>query len=248
MPEKGGDCIEVITAAPSFRILATMNPGGDFGKKELSAALRNRFTEIWVSSLNGLDDLKQIMSDRIRMRERATAQFAEVSAETHSHMVEVLHPFIETILAFVDFFNQLLNQNTTDKQNRTEATCRDILSIIDFMKIGVCHLGLAPAVAFTEAIHMILLDGLGIGTNMNSAVSAEYKKRCYDKLFALMDEEQRGSLQQYFASASTIVADASHFGVTPYFLPVRDALSSLDDYHFDAPTTCSNLKRVLRAL
>ena len=248
VPEKGGDCIEVITAAPSFRILATMNPGGDFGKKELSAALRNRFTEIWVSSLNGLDDLKQIMSDRIRMHERATAQFAEVSAETHSHMVEVLHPFIETILAFVDFFNQLLNQNTTDKQNHTEATCRDILSIIDFMKIGVCHLGLAPAVAFTEAIHMILLDGLGIGTNMNSAVSAEYKKRCYDKLFALMDEEQCGSLQQYFASASTIVADASHFGVTPYFLPVRDALSSLDDYHFDAPTTCSNLKRVLRAL
>lgn len=25
-----------------------MNPGGDFGKKELSPALRNRFTEIWV--------------------------------------------------------------------------------------------------------------------------------------------------------------------------------------------------------
>jgi len=28
-----------------------MNPGGDFGKRELSAALRNRFTEIWVESL-----------------------------------------------------------------------------------------------------------------------------------------------------------------------------------------------------
>lgn len=25
-----------------------MNPGGDFGKRELSPALRNRFTEIWV--------------------------------------------------------------------------------------------------------------------------------------------------------------------------------------------------------
>lgn len=30
-----------------FRICATMNPAGDFGKKELSAALRNRFNEIW---------------------------------------------------------------------------------------------------------------------------------------------------------------------------------------------------------
>lgn len=30
-----------------FRVCATMNPAGDFGKKELSAALRNRFNEIW---------------------------------------------------------------------------------------------------------------------------------------------------------------------------------------------------------
>lgn len=27
-----------------------MNPGSDFGKKELSPALRNRMTEIWVES------------------------------------------------------------------------------------------------------------------------------------------------------------------------------------------------------
>ena len=51
VPEKGGECIETITANPSFRLLATMNPGGDFGKKELSAALRNRFTEIWGVSI-----------------------------------------------------------------------------------------------------------------------------------------------------------------------------------------------------
>lgn len=36
-----------IKANENFRIFATMNPSGDFGKKELSAALRNRFTEIW---------------------------------------------------------------------------------------------------------------------------------------------------------------------------------------------------------
>lgn len=31
-------------------MVATMNPGSDFGKKELSPALRNRLTEIWVES------------------------------------------------------------------------------------------------------------------------------------------------------------------------------------------------------
>ena len=51
VPEKGGSNIEEIQACESFVIVATMNPGGDFGKRELSAALRNRFTEIWVESL-----------------------------------------------------------------------------------------------------------------------------------------------------------------------------------------------------
>ena len=45
LPEKGRE-IEEVGAAPGFRLLATMNPGGDFGKKELSPALRNRFTEV----------------------------------------------------------------------------------------------------------------------------------------------------------------------------------------------------------
>lgn len=39
-----------IVAHPSFNIIATMNPSGDFGKKELSPALRNRMTEVWVES------------------------------------------------------------------------------------------------------------------------------------------------------------------------------------------------------
>ena len=32
-------------------MIATMNPSGDYGKKELSPALRNRFTEIWVEPI-----------------------------------------------------------------------------------------------------------------------------------------------------------------------------------------------------
>lgn len=43
-----GDGWEVVLPQPGFYIVATMNPSGDFGKKELSPALRNRFTEIWV--------------------------------------------------------------------------------------------------------------------------------------------------------------------------------------------------------
>ncbi|KAI4291432.1 midasin [Pancytospora philotis] len=38
-----------VRAADGFRVVATMNPGGDYGKRELSPALRNRFTEIYFS-------------------------------------------------------------------------------------------------------------------------------------------------------------------------------------------------------
>jgi midasin len=36
-----------ILAHDNFRVVSTMNPSGDFGKRELSPALRNRFTEIY---------------------------------------------------------------------------------------------------------------------------------------------------------------------------------------------------------
>lgn len=41
------DHLVAVSVHENFRVSATMNPAGDFGKKELSAALRNRFNEIW---------------------------------------------------------------------------------------------------------------------------------------------------------------------------------------------------------
>jgi hypothetical protein len=38
-----------------------MNPGGDFGKRELSPALRNRFTEIYVPAIDLREDLVSLI-------------------------------------------------------------------------------------------------------------------------------------------------------------------------------------------
>jgi hypothetical protein len=48
LAERGGAGAELVVGAPGFQVLATMNPGGDFGKKELSPALSNRFTQVCV--------------------------------------------------------------------------------------------------------------------------------------------------------------------------------------------------------
>jgi len=52
--------LEEVVAHEDFFVLATMNPGGDYGKKELSPALRNRFTEIWVPPITDTEELRSI--------------------------------------------------------------------------------------------------------------------------------------------------------------------------------------------
>lgn len=54
--------MEEVVAQEDFFVLATMNPGGDYGKKELSPALRNRFTEIWVPPITDTEELRSIAS------------------------------------------------------------------------------------------------------------------------------------------------------------------------------------------
>jgi midasin len=71
LAEKGTDLnnpnnSELIVADPRFYFIGTMNPGGDFGKKELSPALRNRFTEIWCESCTDRDDVIAIIEQNIQ--------------------------------------------------------------------------------------------------------------------------------------------------------------------------------------
>jgi midasin len=61
LAEKSAAQVEQLYADDGFQLLATMNLGGDYGKRELSPALRNRFTEIWVPTVTGHDDLRAIL-------------------------------------------------------------------------------------------------------------------------------------------------------------------------------------------
>ena len=56
-----GTDTELVTAANSFHFVGTMNPGGDYGKKELSPALKNRFSEIWCPGVSAEEDLRAIV-------------------------------------------------------------------------------------------------------------------------------------------------------------------------------------------
>ena len=65
LAEKGGHTLEHVLPAPGFRLAATMNPGGDFGKRELSPALANRFVALWVPPLSSAAELAAIVDSRL---------------------------------------------------------------------------------------------------------------------------------------------------------------------------------------
>lgn len=74
LSEKSSSVAIKIVAQAHFNIVATMNPSGDFGKKELSPALRNRMTEIWVESYFLQKDLLDLYSQ---------AKSTQVAAQIH---------------------------------------------------------------------------------------------------------------------------------------------------------------------
>lgn len=115
LAEKGGPVLEEVVADEKFFVLATMNPGGDYGKKELSPALRNRFTEIWVPPISETEELRSIAS----------------SVLSNSKESNIVDPIIH----FWEWFNQLQTGRTL--------TVRDLLSWVAF--VNVIHESVGPA-------------------------------------------------------------------------------------------------------
>lgn len=99
---------DVVRAADSFRVLATMNPGGDFGKKELSPALRNRFTEIYVRPIVEKREIQEIVTQKLSPSLTSFASHmadllcASLNSNLHGG---VAHLSIRDVLGWVHFMN-----------------------------------------------------------------------------------------------------------------------------------------------
>nr|KAG5703293.1 hypothetical protein BaRGS_025535 [Batillaria attramentaria] len=167
LAEKGGGDgleseVEIVQAAEGFQVFSTMNPGGDFGKKELSPALRNRFTEIWCPQSNNRDDLVSIIEHNIHPGIRL------------SHSKEGQSGFGEAIMDFVAWFSN----NEIGK--RCTVSIRDILSWVYFINScsqldGEGHASdkLEPSVAYIHGACLVFLDSLGAETD-NKETSEQY--------------------------------------------------------------------------
>ncbi|XP_071334594.1 midasin isoform X2 [Trachinotus anak] len=258
LAEKGSgdnDNVELIRAAAGFRLVATMNPGGDFGKKELSPALRNRFTEIWCPQSNSRSDLVQIIQHNLR---------SGLSLDG-----------CDIADLMLDFIEWLTRQ---DFGRRCILSVRDILSWVNFLNT-VCErdedgfmtmgaledeeeaewdLRLDTVTAFIHAACLVYVDGIGSGTTVSYADNALLARRlCLSFLqqrlskMTKLDQEMLDALRVYDSSLPRKPQwGEDFFGIDPFYIALGPLTESrnLSDYAIAAGTTAMNAQRLLRAL
>lgn len=144
LAEKGGSTPTIITAHPNFRIVATMNPGGDYGKKELSPALSNRFTSVWVPAIQDEAELLSILCSRL-----SPGAPRELIAQR--------------LLDFWRFFGERIAHAA-----RQVLSVRDLLGWVSFVEATAPDIG--PLLAYAHGAHLVLLDGIGLGVGLPEEV------------------------------------------------------------------------------
>ena len=225
--EKGGmefgETVE-ITADKDFKFFGTMNPGGDFGKKELSPALRNRFTEIWCPESDTKEDTISLLTHNLKLE-------AVLGQEICSKIV-----------TFVEWFQCQPNSSNFPLSKR------DLLCWVEFInrsnQNGDRDPTISPWDSFIEGAHLVLLDGLGVG--LSTVLDASSENESIEYLQSLLpihiNYKPGGQGNDCYNDNEWIWSSPFKIevGLNPF---IEDTAYSLT-----TPTVSKNVYRILRAL
>ncbi|KYG50000.1 hypothetical protein M433DRAFT_20934 [Acidomyces richmondensis BFW] len=215
-----GSLDSFVTAASGFQFLATMNPGGDYGKRELSPALRNRFTEIWVPALSDTEDILQIVC----------AQLSSIAKR-----------YAEGIVSFATWFKRRYNTSASPS-----ISIREVLAWVHFIN---SFSGFDIATALVHGAAMVYIDTLGANPAglMNLSVQSIEQEResCLAELGRLLNVEAAAI---YYEPAH-VVKSSQALSIGPFSIVSRDEdMEWHQDFTFDAQTVRFNSMRLARAL
>ncbi|KAI1811252.1 midasin [Poronia punctata] len=218
LAEKGIDN-SFVKADAGFQFLATMNPGGDFGKKELSPALRNRFTEIWVQPLSGNDDVLQIVLSKL---EKQYQTFAKV------------------IVDFSYWFGRNFRSTAS-----TAFSIRDILVWVKFVNESKGRSGVFSVV---QGAATVFIDTLGANPSALISIDPksmdEQRQRCLDKLSELLDADATS----IYRAPLNLCIEPTMLRIGEYAMNRKSNENFEVGFALNAPTTKLNAMRVIRAL
>ena len=221
LAEKGKEDA-LVACSSGFQFFATMNPGGDYGKRELSPALRNRFTEIWVPSTADPGDLLQIAQSMLQKKDALVAScmvdfaywFNERYCLTRTHSLS-----IRDIATWATFINN---------------TCLEV------MALPLVH---GAALVFIDSVGA--QPGTGPQT-MRGNISME-RQICLKKLSALLNREVPAIYDTQFSIA--ISPSTLSIGLFSVERKIDTPIEELTkEFSLQAPTARHNAMRIVRAL
>ncbi|UNI14165.1 AAA ATPase midasin [Purpureocillium takamizusanense] len=218
LAEKGIDNSFVV-GSEGFQFFATMNPGGDFGKKELSPALRNRFTEIWVPPLSESDDIYEIVRTKL--------------ADGSKHLVDAM-------VQFASWFGDTFRSMAT-----TRFSVREILVWVQFINTFESQ---DPVASVIHGASAIFIDSIGANPSAMLATDLksinQQRMSCLVKLGQLLNRD----VVSAYESEPVLVMTDSLLSIGNFSTPRTKTGATDSGFAFDAPTTRLNAMRVLRAL
>lgn len=214
-----------IKAHDSFRYFATMNPGGDFGKKELSPALRDRFTEIWCPGFENYDDIYQI-----------TFHNLEIIDEEIRKIVS------KSIRDFIEWLEKLVNK-------RFIISVRDILSWTQFIDktYSIKPQRLSLYDAFIHGAHLVYIDPLIIGNQSIVNKNEEMKINCQEYL---QNFSQKFPDIHFKADCNenSLLDNRIYIGPFSFEKAESNRQNSLTNYYWQSTGVQNNCVRLMRAL
>lgn len=214
-----GSTDNLVCASEGFQFFATMNPGGDYGKRELSPALRNRFTEIWVPCAADCEEMLQIAEAKLSKSFRK---------------------FSSPMISFAEWYDK------TYKPIASSMSIRDLLSWIQFLNL---YSGSNPYEALLHGAAMVYIDGLGAnsaaGVRASDAEVHIQRRKCLQKLDALFCHDMESIYRREIEFSHT----NDKLSLGPFCLEaVNNQLQNSSGYHLDTPTTMANAMKITRAM
>ncbi len=217
LAEKGTDDALII-ASQGFQFLATMNPGGDYGKKELSPALRNRFTEIWVPQSSDSEEMLEI-----------------VRAKLSPPWVQ----FSTSMVTFATWYGTNYNPAAPP------TSVRDLLAWVQFINT---YKGSEQYFALLQGAAMVYIDCLGANpaakVSIPQAKIPIERDTCLTKLSKIFVHDMKSLYSQGYPLCIT----ENVLSIGPFSLEKTTEATQDPKYSLPAPTTKANVMKILRAL
>jgi midasin len=170
LAEKGSDLLldEVSSDSTEVKADDDPDPGGDFGKRELTPALRSRFTEIWVHSVIEFSDIELVLLQNIM----ASVEKYQMRHISESYIVNIK----QSMLDYVNWFNKEICSTPMSVFADFVLSLRDVLAWARFVMETSCNnTELSTWSPFAHGASLMHLDSLGLGIGLSREEASQTK-------------------------------------------------------------------------